>query len=117
MVFVDGLGVGDVGPVVLRDRRVLAGDGIVVCVVTIDSQSGEVLAGPDLISRGFVFEGESRPFLDAAADKVAEALEHLEHDRITDWAAIKKACRRSLGEFVWQETRRRPMILPIVMDV
>ena len=78
MVLVDGLGVGDVSPVVLRDRRVLAGDGIVICVVTIDSQTGEVLAGPDLISRGFVHEQESREFLDAAADLVADALEELE---------------------------------------
>jgi ribonuclease J len=117
MVLVDGLGVGDVGPVVLRDRRVLAGDGIVMCVVTIDAQTGEVLAGPDLISRGFVHEQESREFLDEAADLVADALEELEQDHVTDWALIKKACRRTLGEFVWQQTRRRPMILPVIMEV
>jgi ribonuclease J len=117
MVFVDGLGVGDVGPVVLRDRRVLAGDGVVVCVVTIDSQTGEVLAGPDLITRGFVFEEQSREFLDDAADRVADALEVLEADGVTEWSTIKKACRSALGEFVWAETRRRPMILPIIMEV
>jgi ribonuclease J len=117
MVFVDGLGVGDVGPVVLRDRRVLADDGIVICVVTIDARSGEILAGPDLISRGFVYEDESRAFLDEAADRVAEALEKLEAEGETEWSALKKACRRALGEFVWQETRRRPMILPIIMEV
>jgi ribonuclease J len=117
MVLVDGLGVGDVGPVVLRDRRVLAGDGILVCVVTIDSHNGEVLAGPDLISRGFVFEEQSRDLLDEAAERVADALETLEDEQMTDWAVIKKTCRRALGEFVWQSTRRRPMLLPIVIEV
>jgi ribonuclease J len=117
MILVDGLGVGDVGPVVLRDRKVLAGDGVVVCVVTIDSQSGEILAGPDLITRGFVHEGESRDFLDEAADRVLRELETLEAQRVTDWTALKKACRHALGEFVWQTTRRRPMILPIIMEV
>lgn len=117
MVLVDGLGVGDVGPVVLRDRRVLAGDGILVCVITIDSRSGELLAGPDLISRGFVFEEQSRDLLDDAADRVAEALEELEDEHVTDWAVLKKTCRRALGEFVWQSTKRRPMLLPIVIEV
>jgi ribonuclease J len=117
MVFVDGLGVGDVGPVVLRDRQVLAGDGILICVVTIDAQNGEILAGPDLISRGFVFEDESRDFLEEAADRVADALDELEKEGVTDWATIKKKCRRTLGEYVWHETRRRPMIMPIVMEV
>lgn len=116
-VLVDGLGVGDVGPVVLRDRRLLAEDGFIVCIVTIDSQSGEVLAGPDLISRGFIYEDRSRAFLDEAADRVEDALDALEHEHVTDWGAIKKACRRALGEFIWQETRRRPMILPIVTEI
>jgi len=116
-VLVDGLGVGDIGPVVLRDRRLLAADGFIVCVVTIDSRSGELLAGPDLISRGFIFEDESREFLEEAADRVEDALMALEKERVTDWTAIKKACRRSLGEFIWQETRRRPMIMPIVTEV
>ena len=117
MVLVDGLGVGDVGPVVLRDRRLLSEDGIVMCVVTIDSQTGEILAGPDLISRGFVHEQESRDLLDEAADRVADALDVLEQDHVTDWQVIKKACRKALGEFVWQTTRRRPMILPVIMEV
>lgn len=116
-VLVDGLGVGDVGPVVLRDRQHLAGDGILVCVVAVDSHTGELISGPDLISRGFVHMDESRDFLEEAADRVAEAVESLERDQITDWIAVKKACRKALGEYVWRETRRRPMILPIVMDV
>jgi ribonuclease J len=117
VVLVDGLGVGDVGPTVLRDRHLLAGGGIVICVVTIDGQNGEVLAGPDLITRGFVYEDESRRFLGEAADRVAAALEVLEAQHVVEWSSIKKACRRALGEFVWQTTRRRPMILPIVMEV
>lgn len=117
MVLVDGLGVGDVGPVVLRDRRLLAQDGVIICVVTIDSQNGEVLAGPDLITRGFVFEEESREFLDQAADLVYDALDKLEENDMTEWSAIKKACRRTLGQYVWEHTRRRPMILPIVMEI
>jgi len=117
MVLVDGLGVGDIGPTVLRDRRVLAEDGFLMCVVTIDSQSGEILAGPDLISRGFVHMDESREWLDEAADRVFNALERLEDEHVTDWQMIKKTCRRSLGEFVWKSTRRRPMILPVVMEI
>jgi ribonuclease J len=117
LVLVDGLGVGDVGPVVLRDRHHLAEDGVLICVVTIDAQNGDILAGPDLISRGFVHIEEARDFLDDAADRVAEALEDMQPELVTDWGAIKKVCRRTLGEFVWQETRRRPMILPIIMEV
>ena len=117
MVLVDGIGVGDVGPVVLRDRRLLAEDGFLLCVVTIDAQSGEILAGPDLISRGFVHVDEARDLLDEAADRVADGLERLEQEGVTEWSAIKKACRRALGEYIWQQTGRRPMILPVVMEV
>ena len=117
LVLVDGLGVGDVGPVVLRDRRVLAGDGIVVCVVTIDSQHGEIIAGPDIITRGFVFEDMSRELLDEATDRVEDALDRLEAHEVVEWTTVKKACRRALGEFVWKRTRRRPMILPIVVEI
>ncbi len=117
MVLVDGLGVGDVGPVVLRDRRLLAQDGVIFCVITIDARSGEILAGPDLITRGFVHEDESRDLLDEAADVVLEALEDMEGDVVTDWNALKKVTRRALGSFVWENTRRRPMILPVVIEI
>ena len=116
MVLVDGLGVGDVGPVVLRDRRVLAGDGILVCVVTID-QHGELMSQPDLISRGFVYEQQSRDLLSEASELVARAVESLEDDQVTDRDTVKKACRRALGEFVWRSTHRRPMLLPVVIEV
>ncbi|CAN5285944.1 ribonuclease J [soil metagenome] len=117
MVLIDGLGVGDVGPIVLRDRKTLAEDGILICVVTIDSQHGEILAGPDLISRGFTYHGESRELLEEAAGRVAEALQELSAQGVTEWSTIKKACRHALGEFVWKRTRRRPMILPIIMEI
>ncbi len=117
MVLIDGLGVGDVGPIVLRDRKTLAEDGILICVVTIDSQHGEVLAGPDLISRGFTYHGESRELLEEASDRVAQALDQLSAEGVTEWSTIKKACRHALGEFVWKRTRRRPMILPIIMEI
>lgn len=117
MILVDGLGVGDVGPVVLRDRRLLSKDGFILCVVTIDAHNGDVLAGPDLISRGFVYIDEARDLLDEAAELVGGALDELEEHEATDWAVIKKACRRSLGEFIWHRTRRRPMILPVIMEI
>lgn len=116
-ILVDGLGVGDVGPVVLRDRRVLADDGILVCVVAIDTHTGEVLGGPDLISRGFVHVDSSRELLDEATQAVSRALANLEADRSTDLTAVKKTCRRALGEFVWKRTRRRPMILPVITEI
>lgn len=117
LVLVDGLGVGDVGPVVLRDRRVLAGDGIVVCVVSIDAHHGEIVGGPEVITRGFVFEDMSRDLIDEAVERVDEALDKLESHEVVEWTTVKKACRRALGEFVWQRTRRRPMILPIVVEI
>lgn len=116
-VYVDGLGIGDVGDVVLRDRRLLADDGVIVCVVTIDSQTGALLAGPDVISRGFVYEDEAKEFLSEARAEIRESLASLAQDEITDWDAVRRAVRRSLGKFVWNETRRRPIILPVVMEV
>lgn len=116
-VYVDGLGIGDVGDVVLRDRRLLAGDGIVVCVVALDSQSGEVVAGPDVISRGFVHEDESADFLEEARAEIRESLEVLTEDEIRDWAQVRRVVRKSLGKFVWERTGRRPIVLPVVMEV
>lgn len=116
-VFVDGLGIGDVRDVVLRDRRLLADDGVIVCVVTIDAQTGELLAGPDVITRGFVYEDQASEFLEDAKDEIYDALEALADDEITDWAAIRRAVRKSLGKFVWKRTGRRPIILPVVMEV
>ena len=116
-VFVDGLGIGDVGDEVLRDRRVLADEGVVVCVVTIDSYNGDLLAGPDVISRGFVFGDESSEFLEEAKQQVRQALSNLADDDISDYSAVRRKVRKSLGSFVWKRTGRRPIILPIVMEV
>jgi ribonuclease J len=116
-VFVDGLGIGDVGDEVLRDRRVLADEGVVVCVVTIDSYNGDILAGPDVISRGFVFGDESSEFLEEARQVVREALHNLADDEISDYTAVRRKVRKSLGSFVWKRTGRRPIILPVVTEV
>jgi ribonuclease J len=119
-VYVDGLGVGDIGQVVLRDRRLLSSDGVIVVVMTIDSETGEPLAGPDIISRGFVYERESEGLLEQARAVVSEAIsKHTRspRGRSTDWNYIKNKIRDSLGEFVYQKIRRRPMILPLVVEV
>lgn len=116
-VFVDGLGIGDVGDEVLRDRRVLADEGVVVCVVTIDSYNGDILAGPDVISRGFVFGDESSEFLEEARQLVQEALHNLADDEISDPTAVRRKIRKALGSFVWKRTGRRPIILPVVTEV
>lgn len=116
-VFVDGLGIGDVEEAVLRDRRILADEGVIVCVVTVDSRTGELLAGPDVISRGFGFEEEAGNFLEEARAEIRESLASMAEDEITDWSAVNRRVRKSLGKFVWKRTGRRPIILPVVMEV
>jgi len=114
-VLVDGLGVGDVGNIVLRDRKQLSRDGLVIVVITIDHKSGEVVAGPDIVSRGFVYVRESEELIEEAKDRVREALKVCE--RTTEWAAIKSYVRETMSKFFYDKTRRRPMILPIIMEV
>lgn len=116
-VLVDGLGVGDVGQVVLRDRKQLAEDGILIVVIAIDKDSGEVRSGPEIISRGFVYMRESEDLLDDARSRVIDALAELKQPQATDWTALKNAIREALTNFLYQRTHRRPMILPIVMEV
>ena len=116
-ILVDGLGVGDVGNIVLRDRRQLSQDGILIVVVTMDKQRGCVLAGPDIVSRGFVYVRESEQLMEEAKDKVKQALEKCELNNITEWASIKANVRDALGKYLYERTRRRPMILPIIMEV
>lgn len=116
-VLVDGLGVGDVGNVVLRDRKVLAQDGILVVVVTVDKQTAEVVAGPDIVSRGFVYVKESEALLKEAETEVREVISRCSGQGITEWGTIKNRVREALAEFVYQKIRRRPMVLPIVMEV
>jgi len=116
-VLVDGLGVGDVGNIVLRDRKQLSEDGIMVVVVGVDESSGEVVSGPDIVSRGFVYVREAEELMDEARAKVEEALDRCTADGINEWSAIKSAVRDALGRFLFERTRRRPMILPIIMEV
>lgn len=116
-VLVDGVGVGDVGNIVLRDRKQLSNDGILIVVVGMDGRSGLMVSGPDIVSRGFVYVRESEALLDEARHRVKNALTALEGDNITEWSAIKSTVRDTLGRFLWEKTRRRPMILPIIMEV
>ncbi len=117
MVMVDGLGVGDVGNIVLRDRRQLSQDGILIVVVTMDKVSNRVVAGPDIVSRGFVYVRESEALMDEARARVEQALERCEDENVKEWAAIKANVRDALGRYLFDKTRRRPMILPIIMEI
>src|SRR5262249_34158776 len=117
-VFVDGLGVGDVGQVVLRDRQVLSTDGILIVVLTVDSETGEPIAPPDIVSRGLVYERESDKLMDAARQRVATTFRQAaQHHRATDWGFLKNKIRDTLGQFFFERLKRRPMILPVVVEV
>jgi len=116
-VLVDGLGVGDVGNIVLRDRKLLSQDGILVVVVTLSKQNGMILSGPDIISRGFVYVRESEELLEEAGRIVHNTLKRLMTDNVSEWSSLKTAVRDDLGKFLFEQTRRRPMILPIIMEV
>lgn len=117
MVMVDGLGVGDVGNIVLRDRRQLSQDGILIVVVTMNKQTHRVVSGPDIVSRGFVYVRESEALMDEATARVQQALDRCEDEKVKEWAAIKSNVRDALGRYLFEKTRRRPMILPIIMEV
>ena len=117
MVLVDGLGVGDVGNIVLRDRKLLAEDGVIVVVVAIDRDSQMLISGPDIVSRGFVYVRESDQLIEDAKQKIRDALANADGRRLGDWSAIKSLVRDTVGRFVFERTRRRPMILPIVMEI
>ena len=116
-VMVDGLGVGDVGNIVLRDRQRLAEDGIIIVVMTLENGSGQVLAGPDIVSRGFVYVRNSESLMDEAKTVLDKTMDYCMDHNITDWGKIKNEVKDALGDFVWKETKRRPMIMPIIMEV
>ena len=116
-ILVDGLGVGDVGNIVLRDRQHLAEDGIIIIVMTLESGSGQVLAGPDIVSRGFVYVRGSESLMDEAKKVLDGTMDYCMSKNITDWGRIKTEIKDELGEFVWKKTKRRPMIMPIIMEV
>jgi len=115
-VFVDGLGVGDIGHIVLRDRQVLAQDGILMAVLTVDKETGQPLAGPDIVSRGFVYMRDSEELLESARERVLESFIGL-NGHASDWSFVKDKIRHTLSEFLYEKTHRRPMILPVVMEV
>ena len=116
-VLVDGLGVGDVGNVVLRDRQHLAEDGILIVVMSLEAVTGELLAGPDIVSRGFVYVKESDELMEEAHRVIEKAVFSCLDKNITDWGKIKGTIKDTLSEFVWKKTKRRPMILPIIMEI
>ena len=115
-ILVDGLGVGDVGNIVLRDRQHLSEDGIMIVVMTLERHSNVVLAGPDIVSRGFVYVRESEDLMDHAREVVELALDGCLDKGITDWSKIKAAVKDALSDYVWKRTKRSPMILPIIME-
>ena len=116
-IMVDGLGVGDVGNIVLRDRQHLSENGLLVVVLTMERGSGQVLAGPDIVSRGFVYVRESEGLMEEARNAVSESLEKCLSNRHSDWNKIKLTIRDTMNDFIWKKTKRRPMIIPIIMDV
>ena len=116
-VFVDGYGVGDVGSVVLRDRKRLAEDGVIVVVLTLSGNDGALVSGPDIVSRGFVYVKESEELIDELRDLATRVLYDCESRRVTDWSAIKGAVKGELSSFLYKKTKRSPMILPVIMEV
>lgn len=116
-ILVDGLGVGDVGNIVLRDRQHLAEDGILIVVLTLERGTNQLLAGPDIVSRGFVYVRESEGLMEEARQVLSESLDKCLSNRNADWSRIKLVIRDTMGDFLWKRTKRRPMILPIIMDI
>jgi len=116
-VLIDGLGVGDVGSIVLRDRKMLSQEGILIVSLTVDKATSQVVAGPEIYSRGFVYVRESESLLDEAREHVIRSLEKKNNGRNTDWSMVKSHVKDSLSRFIWEKMHRRPMILPIVLEV
>ena len=116
-ILVDGLGVGDVGNIVLRDRQHLSQDGLIIIVMTMDSSTGEIIAGPDVISRGFVYVRESENLMENVKAVIRNEIDKCERNHITDWSTIKATLRDNLKDYILQKTKRNPMILPIIMEV
>lgn len=116
-VLVDGLGVGDVGSIVLRDRKHLAEDGIIIAAMTIDTQSGDIVSGPDVISRGFIYVRENEELMHEARKIIDQAVYSTYSGGYADWSAVKMRIKDDLSKFLYERTKRRPMILPIIMEL
>ena len=117
MVLVDGTGVGDVGSVVLRDRRHLAEDGMIVVCVNLSAEDGSVITGPDIITRGFIYVKESEELMDELREVALEAIDRCHRKRIRDWTAMKSAIKNDLSGYLYKTTKRNPMILPVIMEI
>ena len=111
------MGIGDVGNIVLRDRQHLSQDGLIIIVMTMDSNSGTIIAGPDVISRGFVYVRESENLMDEVKSVIKNEIAKCEEKHITDWSTIKSNLRDNLKDYIFQKTKRNPMILPIIMEI
>ena len=116
-VFVDGTGVGDVGAVVLRDRKHLAQDGMIVVCVNISAQDGAVISGPDIITRGFIYVKESEDLMEELREVAYEAIERCQRKHVKDWATIKSAIKNDLSGYLFKTTKRNPMILPVITEL
>ena len=116
-VLVDGLGVGDVGSIVLRDRKHLAEDGIIIVAITMDSVTGEIVSGPDVVSRGFVYVKESEELMSEVTTVAEDTLERLYMQKVRDWNVIKIRVRDAVSKYLYEQTRRSPMVLPIIMEI
>ena len=116
-VYVDGIGVGDVGNIVLNDRKHLSMDGIIIVVATIDSSTGQVISGPDIVSRGFVYVRENEALMNSARDLACRVIDENYNVKFHDWNAVKSGLRDELSRLMYERTKRRPMILPILMEI
>ena len=116
-VFVDGFGVGDVGNIVIRDRKHLSQDGLIVVVVTLDSDGFKIAAGPDIISRGFVYVRESETLMNDTKEIARQAIENCFESGVFDWSSVKSAIKSDVSAFLQKETKRKPMVLPVIMEV
>ena len=116
-VLIDGLGVGDVGNVVLRDRKLLSQDGLFIVVVTVSSETGELISGPEIISRGFVYVRESENLMEEAKQCVIDTIADCEKKQISEWTTIKGKLKKALRDFLYEKTNRNPMLLPIIIEI
>ena len=116
-VYVDGYGVGDVGNIVLNDRKHLSADGIIIIVATIDSETGDILCGPDIVSRGFVYVRESEELINSARDLACRVIDETYNSRYHDWNSVKTSLKEEVSRMMYEKTKRNPMILPIIMEI
>jgi len=116
-ILVDGTGVGEVGTVVLRDRKHLAQDGMIVVIVNLSSEDGSLVTGPDIITRGFIYVKESEELMRELKDVVIETLERCDSEKVTDWTALKRSIKGDLSAYLYKKTKRNPMILPVITEI